>query len=163
MQGANKILLPCWVALYTSITDCKTARIGSVHLDVHQRALQNDLGLAACADVFVFKRCVCNKLFSEMFGSVSPCSFFTKKRCLGLVFFLFLCSVCVGARRSGMAGGMGWRRGARATGRIAGISEGWREWASPVAYICYRFPLRPGNEYSQRFIINCERKISGDG
>ena len=47
--------------------------------------------------------------------------------------------------------------------RIAGVSEGQGEWASPVAYICYRFPPRSGNEYSQRFVINCEWKISGDG
>ncbi|GAB0184396.1 hypothetical protein GRJ2_000904900 [Grus japonensis] len=56
MQRVNKILLPCQVALYMDITDLRIARIGSVHVDVHHTTLRNDLGLAACAIVFVFKR-----------------------------------------------------------------------------------------------------------
>lgn len=83
------------------ITDCKTARIGSLHLNVHRRALQNDLGLAACDDVFVFKRCVCNKSFSEVFGSVSPWVSVLKRG------FSFLCSVCVGAEGPGWLGERG--------------------------------------------------------
>lgn len=156
MQGVNKILLPCWVALYVGIVDCKTARTGTAHLSVHCRSLQNDLGLAPCADVFVFKRYICNKLFSKMLGSVSPCSFFPNKR------LLFSVQCLCWSRRSGL-GEKGWRRAAGAARKIAGVSEGQREWASPVAYICYRFPLRSGNEYSQCFVINCEWKISGDG
>lgn len=144
-------------SLYTGITDCKTAGIGSVHIDVHRRALQNDLGLAAGAIVFAFKRCVCNKLFSKMLDSVSLCTFFLNNR------LLFSVQCLCWSRRSRTARGKGWRRAAGAARRIAGISEGWRERASPVAYICYRFPLRSGNEYSQRFVINCERNISGDG
>lgn len=73
----------------------------------------------------------------------------------------FQCLCC--SSRSGMTGGKGWRRAARAARRIAGVSEGQREQPSPVADICYRFPLRSGNEYSHRFVINCEGKISGDG
>lgn len=51
IRRVNKNLQPCWVALYTGITDCKTARIWSVHVGVHHMSLQNNLGLTACANI----------------------------------------------------------------------------------------------------------------
>lgn len=92
--------------LYVGIIDCKTARTGTAHLSVHCRSLQNDLGLAPCADVFVFKRYICNKLFSKMLGSVSPCSFFPNKR------LLFSVQCLCWSRQSGM-GGKGVKEGSR--------------------------------------------------
>lgn len=77
--------------------------------------------------------------------------------------YYFLCSISIGAEGPG-------RLGERGEGGQPGLLEGLlvflrdrgnglHLWHTFVIL----FPLRSGNEYSQRFIINCERKISGDG
>jgi len=82
------------------ITDCKITGIAYVHVDVHRRALQHDLGPATYAVVFVFKRCICNKLLS-MLDLVSLCTFFLNNR------LLFSVQHLCWSRMSREAGGKG--------------------------------------------------------